>query len=227
MTRHSLRLLAAAALALAAGAASAQHSFYLGGAYIDVHSKSDPLSFSPAKELPSPAEIEVDDASTVGFGYAYRFTPRWSVEFALGIPPKHKTYGRGSLEPFGQVSTVKQVAPTVFANYHFGPYGRVEPFVGAGINYTRFTDARSTAAGNAASQGPTEIDLSDSVGAAVHAGVSFAIDKNWSVISTIAYADVKSDLTATTRLADGSTRTATTRIKFNPVVYTLCIGYTF
>jgi outer membrane protein len=96
---------AAALLSLAAAGASAQSStVYLGGAYIDVHSRAPALSGGPAVPAPG-AQIEVDDASTVGFGYTYRFMPAWSVEAALGIPPRHKTYGRGFIEPFGQVSS--------------------------------------------------------------------------------------------------------------------------
>jgi outer membrane protein len=226
MHKQLQSLLAAAALSLVAcGASAQQHSVYVGGAYIDIHSSAPPLQGGPA--LPPPgAQIEVDDASTVGFGYIYRFNDRWAVEAALGVPPRHKTYGRGFLEPFGEVSSVKQVAPTVFLNYHFQPFGAVEPFVGLGINYTHFTGGRSTASGNAASGGPTRIELDDSWGAAAHAGASYRIDKNWSVVGTVAYADVKSDVTATTTTNSGEV-VRTTRIKFNPVVYTLSVGYSF
>jgi len=228
MNHKQLLSLAAVALGMVAAPALAQHSVYVGGAYIDVHSKAAPLSFSPPKVPPiNDARIEVDDASTAGFGYSYRFAPQWSFEAALGVPPKHKTYGRGALEPFGQLSTVTQVAPTVFVNYHVGRWGRFEPFVGVGLNYTKFTKGRSTKSGELAGGGPTDIKLSDSWGAAAHVGTSFEIDKRWSLITTVAYADVKSNLTATTHHHDGTTSRATTRIEFRPVVYTLCVGYNF
>jgi outer membrane protein len=227
MHKQHLSLLAAAALSFAATGASAQaqQSVYVGGAYIDIHSSAPPLEGGAA--LPPPgAQIEVDDASTVGFGYIYRFNERWAVEAALGVPPRHKTYGRGFLEPFGQVSSVKQVAPTVFVNYHFSPFGAVEPFVGLGLNYTHFTGGRSTASGDAASGGPTRIELNDSWGAAVHAGASYKIDKNWSIVGTVAYADVQSDVKATTTTNSGDV-VGTTPLNFNPVVYTLSVGYSF
>jgi outer membrane protein len=217
-------LLAAGALAALAGGAAAQsHSFYIGGIYIDVHSKAPPLSNSPVPN----AEVEVDDSSTVGIGYVYRFDPAWSVEGALGIPPKHKTYGRGFLEPFGQISSMKQIAPTVFVNYHFEPMaGKWQPFVGAGINYTHFIEGHSTASGDAASGGPTTIKLKDSWGPAAHVGMTYAIDKQWSLVGTIAAAKVKSDVTATTTTATG-TVVRTTTIDFRPVAYTLSVGYSF
>jgi len=219
-------LLAAAALAFAASGASAQasQSIYVGGAYIDLHSSSTPLV--DGTPTPTPAYVEVKDASTIGFGYIYRLNPTWAIEAALGVPPRHKTYGQGFITPFGEISSVKQVSPTVFANYHFQPFGAVQPFVGLGLNYTHFTGARSTASGNAASGGPTTISLKDSWGLAAHTGASYAIDQQWSIVGTVAYADVKSDVTATTSTNTGDV-VRTTRIKFNPVVYTLCVGYSF
>ena len=171
--------------------------------------------------------IEVDDAKTIIFGYEYRTAGPWGVEAAVGIPPKHKTYGRGVLEPFGQVSTVKQVSPTLFLNYHFGPMaGGIEPFIGAGLNFTRFTGARSTVAGNLASGGPTQIELKDSWGLAAHAGASMPLAPKLNLIAAIAAADVKSDLTATTSTAAGNV-VRTTRINFRPVVYMMMVSYTF
>ena len=217
---------AAALLSLAAAGASAQSTtFYVGGAFIDVNSSAPALSGGDPVPPPG-AQIEVDDASTVGFGLTYRFNPSWSVEAALGIPPRHRTYGAGFIEPFGQISSVKQVAPTVFVNYHLGGMGQFEPFVGLGLNSTRFTGARSTPSGVAASGGPTRIELDDSWGAAVHVGASYKINDKWSIVGTIAYADVQSDLKATTTTNEGDV-VRTTHIKFNPVAYTLSVGYSF
>jgi outer membrane protein len=227
------RLALATMLALAAGAASAQSALegftvYVGGAYIDVRSKADPLLSVPATLPPGvEAGVRVGDASTIGLGVVYRFTPNWSLEGAFGIPPEHSGYGTDFIEPFGQISTVKQVAPTFFVNYHFvDVMPGFSPFVGLGINYTRFTDSKSTASGNAASGGPTNIDLSDSWGVAAHVGLTYQIDRNWSIVGTLAYADVSSDLTATTPTSTGNV-VRTTTIDFRPIVYTLSVGYSF
>jgi outer membrane protein len=224
-------ILATVTLAGFSGAVLAQdppkHTVYFGGVYAQVNSKADELV--GGRPLPPPgALIDVGDGQTVGFGYVYRFRPQWSIEAALGVPPTHKGYGEGFIAPFGQISSVKQVAPTVFANYHFGSFadGRVQPFVGIGLNYTRFTDPKSTPSGDAASGGPTRIELSDSWGLAAHVGATFPIDRNWSVVGAIAYADVQSDLKATTTTFSGEI-VRTTHIEFRPVVYTLAVGYSF
>lgn len=224
-------LVAAAALSLLAAGAQAVEpgtsSVYLGGVYLDLHSSAPPLS-DPTGLLPPPgAQIRVGDSSTVGFGYSYRFTPDWSVEVALGIPPKFKTYGQGLLEPVGQLSSNKIESPSVFFNYHLPAWHQFEPFVGVGLNYTRFTDLHSTAQGDAASGGPTQLQLTSSTSWTAHMGGTYAIDKHWSIVGTVAYADVRSDLTATTDRGNSPAWVRTTRIKFNPVAYTLAVGYSF
>ena len=219
-------LIAGALCALALGAQAQQHTVYVGGAYIDVHSKADPLA--GGSPLENDARVDVNDAATVGFGYTYRYSDAYSFEVALGVPPRHHTDGRGQLEGFGQVASFKQGGPTVFANYHFGDASqKLRPFVGAGINYTHFWDGHNTVAGNWAAGGPTTLDLKDSWGLAAHGGLTYSIDKHWSLIGTLAYAQVKSDLTATTTAFGGQTIVRTTSIDFRPLVYTASVGYTF
>lgn len=221
------RLALTLVLGLAAGVAHAQtHSVYLGGARIDVRAKAPALEGGPA--VPAPGGLlEVGDATTTGFGYVYRATPEWSVEVALGIPPRHKVYGEGFLKPFGQISSVKQLPPTVFVNYHFNEIlPRLSPLVGLGLNYTKFSSARSTASGDAASGGSTKITLDDSWGLAAHAGLNYQIDKNWALVTTVAMAKVKSDMKAVTSTREGNV-TRTTTIDFRPIVYTLSLGYSF
>lgn len=205
---------------------------HLGGAYIDLHVKATPLSSQPAT-LPDGynARLKIGDAQTVGFGLTYRYNPTWSAELALGVPPEHSVYGDDFIAPFGQITLVKQVGPTVFANYHFG---QVAPglsfFAGPGLNYTRFIKTRSTASGDAASGGPTHVKLSPSWGLAGHVGGTWQLDKHWSVVSSIAYADVRSDMTATTQANLGNGPTTVVRgshIIFRPTVYSLAVGYSF
>jgi outer membrane protein len=220
-------LLAATALCgLGATAAHAQSQMvYIGGAYININSKADALE---GPDTPPDARLDVDDAKTLIFGYQRYFDDHWGIDLALGIPPKHKVHGRGSLEGFGQISSSKQVAPTLFANYRFGNAGdKLRPFVGIGINYTRFTDTKSTTAGDWASGGPTKLKLSDSWGLAAQVGASYALTDQWSLNATVAAAKVKSDLKATTTTADGDTVVRRTTIDFRPVVFTMSLGYSF
>lgn len=214
-----------AAFALAPFAAQAQqNTIKVGVAHLSIHSKADNLSSNgPAFLTPQPAGITIGDATTLLISYIRKLDDHWDLDFESGIPPTHNTYGVGTLAPFGVLTKVKQAGPTLFINYNFGPpENKFRPFVGVGINYTRFYDAESTASGNLASGGPTKVELTDSWGPAAQVGASYKIDERWSVVGSIVAARVKSDLTATT----GSIQRKTT-IDFRPVVYTLGIAYSF
>ena len=226
---HSTRIALAAALLALGGAAQAQettHTFYLGMAHFDINAKEPPLSGGPV--LPAPgATLRIGSTDSVGFGYVYRFSEKWSAEVVLGFPPVHKIYGAGFLAPFRQIAEVEQMPPTVFLNYHFDNISpRIHPFVGLGVNYTHFPSARSTASGDAASGGPTTLSLSDSWGLAGHAGINVRYTKNWSLVMTVATADVQSNMTSVTTTPT-ATITQGTHITFRPSVYSISLGYSF
>lgn len=231
--KKNITLILAASLMALAGAARAEepavgtHTVYVGLAHIDVNSKAGPLE-GGSRQFPSPgAQIRVGDATTTGFGYTYRFAPRWSGEIALGIPPSHKIYGNGVIDNAGQIAVVRQMPPTVFVNYHLGEWlPKFHPFIGAGVNYTYFEKKRSTPTGDAISGGPTRITLENSWGLAAHAGFTVAYTKQWSLNATVAYADVRSKMRSYTTTKDG-VEELHTDINFRPVVYTLSLGYSF
>lgn len=126
----------------------------------------------------------------------------------------------------GQViSTVRQWAPTVFFNYRFlDPSSGFRPFVGLGINVTRFK-ARTTAGGDTlyADGARPEISLSDSIGPAVQVGASYKLDRNWSINASVATAKVDNKLTIKT--ASGLRQESSFR--FNPTALTATVGYSF
>jgi outer membrane protein len=202
----------AASAALSAVPAHAQQSVIsIGLARVDIHSKTTGLR---GIGVPAGADIEVQDATTLFLSYEYRMTPHWGIELAAGIPPTHDTKATGSIAFLGKVSSVKQAAPTLFVNYRFGEDSATwRPFVGLGINYTRFYDAKS--------EYGQDIELSDSVGPAAQLGLSYALTPQVSLCAVVATAKVKSDLVAT-----GTTVQQTT-IDFRPVVYTVGVNYKF
>ncbi len=116
----------------------------------------------------------------------YFFTDRLGLEVLAALPFEHDLRLNGVA-----AGSTKHLPPTVTLQYHFGG-GRVSPFVGAGINYTRFFEERT--------RGPlagTELTLDDSWGLAAHAGLDIAVgdgkwlrlDARWMDIDT----DVKVD----------------------------------
>jgi outer membrane protein len=208
---HNIRYLVLAAAAVCGLAQADGSTFKFGVIRYDPHSTTSGVS---GIGLPPGADATVEGANTLLFTYEYEFMPNFSAEFVLGVPPKIKGRATGSVAFLGEVLSARNVAPTLLFNYHFGQAGDTwRPYVGVGINYTRFvkTDSPYFA----------DIQLSDSTGAAAQAGVDYAFDKRWGLFASIAYVDVKSKLVAT-----GATVLQTT-IDFRPLTYSFGASYRF
>ena len=229
MQTHFSILASVLAVFFTAPSLAQQNMVQLGFANVQPHSSAGDFSgpFTPAG-----ISVNTGDKSTLFFSYAREINDQWNVELALAAPPTHdivlavnnSNLPAGVQAFSGQVGArVRQVAPTLFANYKFlEKTSPLRPFIGAGINYTKFDRTTSTAANNALNGGPTSISLKDSVGLALHGGVTYRISNQWFLSTSLATAQVKSKITTNTL---GVERTAD--IKFRPRVFTVAVGYSF
>ena len=197
------------------------------GAYIVMYdAKADDLA---GPYVPPGVNVDVNNVTTPYFAYLRRLSPHLVAQLAAGVPPKTETVGKGPATlgsvPFnGQVvSTAKWFSPSILVNYVFrDEEAALRPYLGVGVNYTRFYDLKSTAAGDAANGGPTAIKLSSSTGPVFTAGLRWHIKDNWSAYASYDVAKVNSDYVGNTA---GVIRT--THIKFNPSTLVLSVGYAF
>ncbi|MDE1893527.1 MAG: OmpW family protein [Pseudomonadota bacterium] len=139
----------------------------------------------------------------------YLFTPSWSVDLLAALPFSHDVRLDGL-----KAATTKQLPPTIGVNYHFMPEATVSPFVGAGINYTRFFDTKGT--------GPltgTVVRIDNSWGAAAHAGVDVTLAPNWLFTADVRWIDIGGDVHV-----NGAN---VGKAKVNPLVYGVSFGYRF
>ena len=211
--KNKAALLVFAAFAAGCGsAAQAQESVLkLGVVRETTHSRTSGIS---GIGVPAGADAKTGDATTLLFTFERFLNPNFGVELALGVPPRIDARATGSVAFLGKVLSARTVSPTLFANYHFGAAGDTwRPYVGAGINYTRFVDIESSIA--------PSVDMSDSVGLALKAGVDYALNKQWGLFGGVSTAKVKSKL-----VASGST-VLTTTIDFRPVNYSFGVSYRF
>ena len=226
---HFSLLASAVALCFATPSLAQQNTLQLGLANVQPHSSASDFS---GPFTPSGLSVNISDKSTLFFSYAREINDQWDVELALAAPPTHdiilavnnSSLPAGVQAFSGQVGArVRQVAPTLFANYKFlEKTSPLRPFIGVGINYTNFDRTTSTAASNALNGGPTSISLKDSFGLALHGGVTLRISNQWSLSTSLATAQVKSKITTNTL---GVERTAD--ISFTPRVFTVAVGYSF
>lgn len=91
-----------------------------------------------------------------------------------------------ALSGLGEIGSVKHLPPTLSVNYHFPTQTAWKPYLGVGVNYTTFSD-ESSRLGN--------LELDDSWGVAVQAGVDYAISDRDAFRANIRWIDIDSDVT--------------------------------
>jgi outer membrane protein len=202
------------------------NSLRVGAYYVWYDTQADDLK---GPYVPAGVNIKLKDLVTPYFAYVRTLTNHFSLELALGAPPVTKTVGKGPAKlgsvPFNgeTIVTARWFAPTLLLEYNFfDESARLRPFIGAGINYTRFYSRQSTPAGNAVGGGPTSVGLTTSVGPAITAGLSFQMTRHFYLYGSVSASEVDSDLTADTA---GVIRK--THVSFGPRTLVLSAGYSF
>jgi len=94
------------------------------------------------------------------------------LEVLAALPFQHKI----KIDGLGKVGSTKQLPPVVSLQYHFNPPGKVNPFVGLGVNYTKFFHERTQGA-----LAGTRLDLSSSWGLAGHAGIDIQLNERYAL----------------------------------------------
>lgn len=149
------------------------------------------------------AGVSINDKWIPEVDVSYFFTPNIAAELVLTYPQKHDVRLNG-----GKIGTLKHLPPTLLGQYHFTGMGAFKPYVGAGINYTRFSSV--DIAGGALTV------KKNSWGGALQVGFDYALDKNWSINF-----DVKKVYIDTT-VSGGIGK-----FKVNPTLIGVGVGYRF
>lgn len=178
MGKRSCGWVMGAGLMLVAGgvaAAPGDLTVRVGAAHVSPNDDSGELSGVAG------AEVGVDGATSLGISLTYMAGERIGVGVLGAWPFEHDIKGRGVLAGAGTVAEAKHLPPTVTLQYHFAPQAEVRPFVGAGFNYTRFFSEKTRGLGGAS------IDLDDSWGWALEAGVDVDIADAWALSGQLWY----------------------------------------
>jgi len=202
------------------------NSVRLGTYYVTYRSHADDIS---GPYVPPGVNVRLKALWTPYFGYVRRLSSHFSAELAVGVPPLTKTIGNGPAVlgsvPFSgkEIVTARWFAPTLLLHYNFFDESyRLRPYVGIGVNYTKFYDRKSTYYGNQVGGGPTSINLPSSVGPAATIGLSYRVTRRFTLNASYSVSQVNSRLTANTA---GIIRT--THIEFGPRATVISAGYSF
>jgi len=112
--------------------------------------------------------LSINDKVIPEVDISYFVTPQFAVELVLTYPQKQTIRSNGV-----EIGSLKHLPPTLTAQYHVTTLGAFKPYVGAGLNYTRFSDVRFNPAVQAALQPSVD---KNSFGLAVQAGFDWALN---------------------------------------------------
>jgi outer membrane protein len=153
---------------------------------------------------------KVDDATQLSFTGAYFFTPALALELLASLPFQHDIWVAGV---DGGVTT-KQLPPTLSLQWHFNSGGTVVPYLGLGINYTKFFSTNGYG-----DLSDADVDLGTSTNVAVQAGLDYMFTDKLFMNVDLRYIKLESDVKV-----DG-TKFGTAKI--NPTTVGVSLGYKF
>ncbi len=141
----------------------------------------------------------------------------------IAATTKHTLSGRsGTTGSIGKLGSTWVLPPTLTAQYHFMPEGKVRPYVGAGVNYSIFWNEKASD-GLDAAVGNTDVTLSSSFGWALQAGTDIALTDRMFLNLDVKYIDMRT----TARLATTAISVQEVRVDINPIVAGIGLGFRF
>jgi len=198
----TLTLLAAALAAPSLRAEDGPWMIRLRAVALQPANKSD-----AAPGIPADA-IHVSNKTIPDVDISYFFTKNFSAELVLTVPQEHDVTLNGV-----KLGTFKHLPPTLTAQWRFLPGGAVDPYLGAGLNFTLISDVKLA-------DGALDLDKS-SLGLAAQAGVDFKLAPKWHLNVDVKYVQIKSDVKV------AATGAKVTTVKVDPMLYGVGIGYRF
>lgn len=141
----------------------------------------------------------------------YFFNKNVAVELILTVPQKQTISSNGTA-----IGSLKHLPPTLTAQYHFTDLGGFKPYVGAGLNYTRFSSVHFNPAIVTALNPSVD---KNSFGWALQAGVDIPLSKNLYLNVDVKKVQIKTDVS--------SFGAKVGEFKVNPVLFGVGLGWRF
>ncbi len=243
-TRTTMQAAVAAALLAGGGSAMAQQAgdWVLGAGWLHFapQDSSEGLNLTSPVNMHVPgSDAKVSSSDTLGLSAMYFLDSHWAVEGVLGVPPKFKLEGAGSLAPVGELGEARQWSPTLLGKYYFNEGNAAfRPYVGLGVTYVWYSDVELTpgmqnAMGGLLRRPPgstvTSAKLDSSFAPVFNIGAAYQFDKHWGVSASVSYIPLKTTakLTTTSAATGAQLGTSEASLKLNPIVPYVAVTYRF
>lgn len=231
-SNKGLLVVSALALACMNGPAMAHEAgdwvVRLGATNVEPRESSDALALNGTTLVlgGKSSALGADASTQLGATVEYMLNSSLGIELLAATPFHHDVYGTGALAGL-KIAKVRQLPPTLSLVYHFPQAGRLQPYVGAGLNFTTFFKEEVTAAAATTLAGlglrNGDLGLDNSTGLSVQGGFDFHLANDVLLNASLRWIDI--DTTAAIGFANGARLAAD--VEVDPLVYTFALGIAF
>lgn len=201
MKTHRIALAAmASACLLVSGAALAQ-DFQAGSVLV----RARAVNLDSANKDSTGLGLAVNNKTLPEVDVSYFFSKHIAAELILTVPQKHRVTSNGA-----DIGSLRHLPPTLTVQYHFDAPG-FKPYVGAGVNYTRFSSVHLL--------GGTADVKRNSVGPALQVGVDIPLGSNLYLNVDVKKLFIKTDVSAA--------GTKVGQFKVDPLLVGVGLGWRF
>ncbi len=152
-------IVASALLAVFAGGSALAQDFQAG----DLLVRARAVNLDSANKDSTGLGLSVNNKTMPEVDFSYFLSPNLAAELILSVPQKHTLSAGGA-----NIGSLRHLPPTLTVQYHLNA-GGFKPYVGVGLNYTRFSSVNL----------PAGVDIKrNSVGLALQVGVDIPLAKN-------------------------------------------------
>ncbi|MCW9698307.1 MULTISPECIES: OmpW/AlkL family protein [unclassified Avibacterium] len=184
-----------------------------GGVFVSANSDSH-------TKTPIEVNLKVSDNAQLGLTATYMITDNIGVELLGATPFSHKIKANVPALNLnlGNVVKLKQLPPSLYVQYYFlDKNAGARPYVGAGLNYTRFFNAKST------HTAVTNLQVKKHSFAPVfNLGIDIKVADNLYLNTAMWYTRIK-----TTARFNALGAAHEVDVKLNPFVFFMGLGYRF
>jgi outer membrane protein len=202
--KYGLKIAALAAIASATGIANTAVAFEPGEWLVRVGA----MNVAPKNN--NHEIVSVDDAVSATIGFTYMMTDVWAIDLLGAYPFEHDI----DLVGGGKVASTEHLPPTLSLQWRPLPNGKMQPYLGLGINYTSFFDEKTEGA-----LAGTSLDLDSSWGVAAQAGFDVVIGEKAFLNFDLRWIDIDTDAKL-----DG---VSIGKVEISPLVYGAHLGFRF
>jgi len=199
-THHIAMAAMACACLLASGAAIAQ-DFQSGSVLV----RARAVNLDSANKDSTGLGLAINDKTLPEVDISYFFSKNIAAELILTVPQKHRLSSNGT-----DIGSLRHLPPTLTVQYHFNAPG-FKPYVGAGVNYTRFSSVHVLG-------GAADVKR-NSFGPALQVGVDIPLTGNLYLNVDVKKVFIKTDVSA------GGVKVG--QFKVDPVLVGVGLGWRF